>query len=91
MGRHVIDPNGWHGTFAFKAADQLQREYHVASHGYTDGKEVFALANATHTPEKADSSRRGGPKSGKVVWPPEAFLEEYTDSPIGYSHLAGQN
>lgn len=90
-GRHVVDPQGWHGTFAFKASDQLLREYHVASHGYTNGKEDFALKEATHTSEKADSTRRGGPRSDKVVWPPEEFLEEYEDSPIGYSHLSTQS
>ncbi|GLA50036.1 hypothetical protein AnigIFM63604_006052 [Aspergillus niger] len=90
-GRHVIDPKGWHGTFAFKGSDQVSREYHVASHGYTEGKEDFTLKEATHTPEKADDTRRGGPKSDKVVWPPEEFLEEFVDSPIGYSHLPSQN
>jgi hypothetical protein len=90
-GRHVIDPKGWHGTFAFKASDQLLREYHVASHGYTSGKEGFVLKEATHTPEKADNIRRGGPQSDKIVWPPEELLEEYEDSPIGYSHLPVQS
>ncbi|KAL4934186.1 uncharacterized protein BDV17DRAFT_248553 [Aspergillus undulatus] len=89
-GRHVVDPKGWHGTFAFKGSDQLLREYHVASHGYTDGKEDFALKEATHTSEKADSTRRGGPRSDKIVWPAEELLEEYKDSPIGYSHLPVQ-
>ncbi|KAJ5485475.1 hypothetical protein N7539_005463 [Penicillium diatomitis] len=87
---HVMDPKGWHGTFAFKASDQLLREYHVASHGYTNGKEDFTLKEATHTSEKADNTRRGGPLSDKVVWPPEEFLEEYKESPIAYSHLPGQ-
>lgn len=90
MGKHVIDPQGWHGTFAFKTEGQLEREYHVASHGYTNGKQEYTLTKATHTPEKADGIKRGGPKSRKVVWPDEESLEEYTDSPIGYSHIAGQ-
>ena len=90
-GRHVVDPKGWHGTFAFKGSDQLLREYHVASHGYTTGKEDFILKEATHTLEKTDGIRRGGPLSDKVVWTPEEHLEEYKDSPIGYSHLSGQN
>lgn len=77
------DPNGWHGTFAFKDSQQVLHEFHVASHGYTDGKEDFALREATHTPEKKDSTQRRG---GKVVWPEEDELEEYEDSPIAYSH-----
>lgn len=66
-GRHVVDSKGWHGTFAFKGSNQLLREYHVASHGYTDGKEDLALKEAIHTSEKADSTRRGGPRSDKIV------------------------
>lgn len=78
------DPNGWHGTFAFKNKEQVEREYHVATHGYTGGKEDFILKEATHTPEKQDSTPRRG---GKVVWPNEDDLEEFVDSPIAYSHL----
>ncbi|EEQ87678.1 uncharacterized protein BDCG_02798 [Blastomyces dermatitidis ER-3] len=89
--RHVKDPKGWHGTFAFKADDQVEREFHVASHGYTNDKEDFVLNEATHTPEKEDKTPRGGRGSGKVVWPAEDLLEEYVDSPIGYSHLPEQN
>ncbi|EER42741.1 conserved hypothetical protein [Histoplasma capsulatum var. duboisii H88] len=90
-GKHVEDPKGWHGTFAFKADDQVEREFHVASHGYTNDKEDFILNEATHTPEKEDRTPRGGRGSGKVVWPAEDLLEEYVDSPIGYSHLPEQN
>ncbi|EQL27858.1 hypothetical protein BDFG_09338 [Blastomyces dermatitidis ATCC 26199] len=90
-GKHVKDPKGWHGTFAFKADDQVEREFHVASHGYTNDKEDFVLNEATHTPEKEDKTPRGGRGSGKVVWPAEDLLEEYVDSPIGYSHLPEQN
>ncbi|KAJ5521272.1 hypothetical protein N7527_005387 [Penicillium freii] len=75
-GRHVIDTKGWHGTFAFKTSDQLQREYHVASHGYTNDKEDFVLKEATHTREKADNIRRGGPNSEKVVWGNQDFYCE---------------
>ncbi|RMZ37047.1 hypothetical protein CA14_006295 [Aspergillus flavus] len=51
-----------------------------------------SCANTTlrHT-EKADDTPRGRPKEEKVVWPPMDQLEEYEDSPIGYSHLPGQN
>ncbi|KAK2801135.1 hypothetical protein FQN50_007864 [Emmonsiellopsis sp. PD_5] len=38
-GRHAKDPKGWHCTFAFKADDQAEKEFHVASHGYTNGKD----------------------------------------------------
>lgn len=62
----------------------------MASHGCTNGKEDFTLKEATHTPEKADNTRRGGRSSNKVVWPSEEFLEEYKQSPIGYSHLPRQ-
>ncbi|KAK2762654.1 hypothetical protein FQN54_000827 [Arachnomyces sp. PD_36] len=86
-GKRVKDPKGWHGTFAFKADKQVEREFHVASHGYTSGKEDFVLKEATHTPEKKDGTPRGGKRSGKVVWPSEDLLEEYSDSPIAYSHL----
>ncbi|KAK6810747.1 hypothetical protein RU639_013606 [Aspergillus parasiticus] len=90
-GKHAKDPKGWHGTFAYKADDQEEREFHVASHGYTNGKEDFTLKEATHTPEKLDRTPRGGRRSGKVVWPAENLLEEYVDSPIAYSHLPQQN
>ncbi|OOO11949.1 hypothetical protein OAory_01084190 [Aspergillus oryzae] len=58
---------------------------------YTSSKEEYILQKATHTPEKADDTPRGRPKEEKVVWPPMDQLEEYEDSPIGYSHLPGQN
>ncbi|RAK95375.1 uncharacterized protein BO80DRAFT_264104 [Aspergillus ibericus CBS 121593] len=89
-GKRVKDPKGWHGTFAFKTDDQVQREFHVASHGYTNGKENFVLTDATHDPEKSDKVPRGGKNSGKIVWPSEDALDEYVDSPIGYSHLPTQ-
>lgn len=78
------DPKGWHGTFAFKDDHQVQQELHVASHGYTNGKEEFVLKEATHSSLKKDSTQRRG---GKAVWPDEDELEEYEDTPIGYSHL----
>ncbi|KAL6709555.1 hypothetical protein ACN47E_001490 [Coniothyrium glycines] len=84
-GKRQKDPNGWHGTFAFKDSEQVQREYHVAAHGYTKGKEDFVLKDATHTPEKKDSTPKYG---GKVVWPSEDELEEFQDSPIAYSHIS---
>ena len=90
-GKRVKDPKGWHGTFAYKDNVQMDREFHVASHGYTDGKENFTLTESTHAPEKSDSTPRGGKKSGKVVWPVKGKLEEYVNSPIAYSHLPEQN
>lgn len=63
----------------------------MASHGYTDGKQDFVLKEATHTPEKADTTSRGGKGSGKIVWPEADLLEEYADSPIAYSHLPEHN
>ncbi|KAE8356758.1 hypothetical protein BDV28DRAFT_154436 [Aspergillus coremiiformis] len=89
-GKRVKDPKGWHGTFAFKPHNQVEREFHITSHGYTDGKEDFVLKEATHAPEKMDSTPRGGKDSGKVVWPAEDLLEEYVNSPIAYSHLLEQ-
>lgn len=86
-GKRTKDPQGWHGTFAFKSQSQVEKEFHVASHGYTNGKEQFVLTNATHSKEKIDKTPRGGRNAGKVVWPDESDLEEYVDSPIGYSHL----
>ncbi|PYH81544.1 hypothetical protein BO82DRAFT_383629 [Aspergillus uvarum CBS 121591] len=87
-GKRVENPRGWHGTFAFKNNDQVERSFHVASYGYTNGKEDFILKEATHTPEKRDGTPRGGKGSGKVVWPPEKEkLEDYVDSTIAYSHL----
>ncbi|OWT43368.1 hypothetical protein VFPPC_17469 [Pochonia chlamydosporia 170] len=87
-GKHVPDPKGWHVTIAFKTRDQDDREVHVASHGYTIGKDNYTLKEATHTSEKSDSFPRGGKRSGKVVWPGEELLEEYEDSPIAHSHLS---
>ncbi|EFE38191.1 hypothetical protein TRV_07156 [Trichophyton verrucosum HKI 0517] len=86
-GKHVKDPKGWHGTFAFKNGNHVQQEFHVASHGYTNGKRDFVLKEATHASPKPDNTPRGAKDSGKVVWPQEHHLEEYVDSPIAYSHL----
>ena len=72
---------------AFKDKQQEEIGYHVASHGYTSGKDDFTLVKATHGGEKLDKTPRGGRISGKVVWPSEAELVEYRDSPIAYSHL----
>ncbi|KMU92025.1 hypothetical protein CIHG_09833 [Coccidioides immitis H538.4] len=69
-------PKVGHGTFAFKDDNQVEREFHVASHGYTNSKEDFSLKEATHTPEKEDSTSRGGAGSGKVVWSAEHLLED---------------
>lgn len=66
-GRRIKDPKGWHGTFAFKSEDQLLRQYHVASHWYTNSKEEYILQEAMHTPEKADDTPRGRPDEEKVV------------------------
>jgi len=81
---HVVDPMGWHATFALKSDDQVEREVHVTSHAYTPGREDFTLVYATHAPEKPDWTPRGGKSSGKIVWPDEEHLEEYVDSPIAY-------
>jgi hypothetical protein len=78
------DPDGYHCTLAFKDGSQVERDFHVASHGYTAGKEDFTLRKATHTQEKKDTTKRRG---DKVVWPPEHRLEEWQDSPIAYSHV----
>lgn len=86
-GKHNTDPKGWHVTIAFKTRDQVAREVHVASHGYTISKDNYTLLEGTHMPEKSDSFPRGGKDSGKVIWPSEDLLEEYEDSPIAYSHL----
>lgn len=72
---------------AFKDREQEERELHIASHGYTKGKDDFILLKATHGKEKADQTPRGARGSGKIVWPNEAELVEYKDSPIAYSHL----
>lgn len=90
-GQHVKDPRGWRGTFAFKFADRTQKDFHVASHGYTGSNEDFVLSDATHTAEKPDATPRGRPKSKKVVWPREKGLEEYAVNPIGYSHLSNDS
>lgn len=90
-GKHGKDSRGWHGTFAYKDSVQMDWEFHIALHGYTDGKENFTLMEATHSPEKGDSTPWDEKKSGKVVWPvKEGALEEYVNSPIAYSHLPKQ-
>ncbi|RMD44834.1 hypothetical protein DV735_g420, partial [Chaetothyriales sp. CBS 134920] len=86
-GKHARDPNGWHLTLAFKDKEHEAIGYHVASHGYTAGKNNFTLVRATHGNEKPDDTPRGGRDSGAVVWPKEEDLVEYKDSPIAYSHL----
>lgn len=86
MGRHIKDPKGWHATFAFKFADEVDREFHYTSHGYTSSKHNYTLREAVSKPPKPDSTPRGGKRSGKVVWAAED-VTEWKDSPIGYSHL----
>lgn len=89
-GRHVKDPNGWHLIIAFKDQHQEEIGLHVASHSYTNGKDDYTLARATHGGEKRDNTPRGGRRSGKVVWPKESELVEYKDGSIAYSHLPSE-
>ncbi|KAI0415332.1 hypothetical protein F5X98DRAFT_365280 [Xylaria grammica] len=77
--------NGWHGTFAFKGSKEVESGFHVTTHGYTKGKDDFALREAAHSHAKMDSTPKQG---GKIVWPSRDELEEYVDSPIAYSHLS---
>ena len=51
-GKCVKDPKGWHGTFAYKDNIQMDWEFQVVLHGYTDGKENFTLMESMHAPEK---------------------------------------
>lgn len=81
-GKHAKDPDGWHLTLAFKDNEQDTLGIHVASHGYTSGKDDYVLLKATHRGAKSDDTPR---RSGKVVWPGEAELEEYKT--VAYSHL----
>jgi hypothetical protein len=62
----------------------VKRDFHVATHGYTNGKEDFSLKDATHTPEEKDSTPKA---NGKEVWPDWEDLEKYENSPIAYSPL----
>nr|KMM71116.1 hypothetical protein CPAG_07423 [Coccidioides posadasii RMSCC 3488] len=66
-GKHVKDTKGWHGIFVFKDDNQVEWEFHVALHGYMNSKEDFSLKEATHTPEKKDSTSCGGAGSGNIV------------------------
>ncbi|KAM3523123.1 hypothetical protein MY4038_008320 [Beauveria bassiana] len=88
-GKHGIDPKGWHLTMAFKDEKQEKKDFHVASHGYTTGKDDYVLKLATHGKAKRDDTPRG--RKGKVVWPKNGpaddELEEYEGGPIAYSHL----
>ncbi|KAM3511246.1 hypothetical protein MY11210_005115 [Beauveria gryllotalpidicola] len=86
-GKHVLDPDGWHLTMAFKDQELEARGFHVASHGYTNGQQDYVLDHGTHTAAKRDDTPRGPVGSGKVVWPDESELVEYENSPIAYSHL----
>ncbi|KAM7208131.1 hypothetical protein V8F20_001411 [Naviculisporaceae sp. PSN 640] len=65
-GKPVKDPLGDHVTFSYKTQDQLGRETHVACHGYVKDKITLEFREATHAPEKPDSTKK---KSGKDVWP----------------------
>lgn len=81
-GKYEKDPKGWHVTLCFKDLMQLENNTHVTSHGYCKGKVDLEFVEATHYPEKPDSTKK---RNGQPVWPDESQLSLYPD--IGYSHL----
>ncbi|MBE3044526.1 hypothetical protein IMZ48_18555 [Candidatus Bathyarchaeota archaeon] len=58
---------------------EVEKEFHYTSHGYTSSKHDYTLREAVATP-------RGGRSSGKVVWA-VGDVEEWKESPVGYSYL----
>jgi hypothetical protein len=71
-----------HVTFSYKTEDHLGRETHVAWHGYVNDAKLLDFREATHAPEKPDSTEK---RSGHEVWPSADELWEAPE--IGYGHL----
>ncbi|OAQ60945.1 hypothetical protein VFPPC_01984 [Pochonia chlamydosporia 170] len=79
------DPRGLHVTLCYKDQDQLNRDVHVACHGYVTDEVSLEFTEATHAGEKPDSTMKN--KKGAVVWPGMADL--WAAPEIGYGHLPG--
>ena len=60
---------------------------HVASHGYVNSKTDTNIREATHTPEKADSTiiRR----TGRPVWPGDRSYEYEIE--VAFGHLPDES
>ncbi|KAJ5188448.1 hypothetical protein N7472_007462 [Penicillium cf. griseofulvum] len=76
------DPLGLHVTVCYKDGDQLLRGTHVASHGYVKDEVSVEFVEATHHPEKPDSTKRQ--RGTKTIWPSEDQLVAVAE--IGHGH-----
>lgn len=65
-GKYVPDPMGFHATMACKTAELEAHDTHVVCHGYTKGRDEWALAAATFAGAQDDNFRL---PSSKVAWP----------------------
>ncbi|KAF4506063.1 hypothetical protein G6O67_006185 [Ophiocordyceps sinensis] len=66
-GKYVPDLMGYHATMACKTTELEASDAHVVCHGYTKGRDEWALAAATFAGAQDDNFRL--PSSGKVAWP----------------------
>lgn len=82
-GKRQKDPLGEHVTLCYKDQSQLDKQVHIAAHGYVTDAKTLGFKFATHRGEKSDLTVKN--IKGGVVWPSNDQLWEAPD--IGYSHI----
>ncbi|KYK60899.1 hypothetical protein DCS_02038 [Drechmeria coniospora] len=82
-GRRQKDPRGDYVTFSYKTHNHLGRETYVACHGYVEDPGTLEFKEATHAPEKPDSTMK---QNEKPDWPDDQDLWDAPD--IGYGHTS---
>ena len=73
-------------TLCFKDAIMLERDTHIASHGYVDSKFDKSIREASHTPEKPDSTKK---KMDEVVWPKNAKFAHELE--VAFGHIPSES
>ncbi|OAL73508.1 hypothetical protein A7D00_1535 [Trichophyton violaceum] len=86
-GKYQKDPKDDHLTICFKDRDMMSKGTHTASHGYVDSRSDFHIREATHTPEKPDSTILT--RSGRAVWPAEEQLE--LEIEVAFGHIPDED
>ncbi|KAL2834105.1 hypothetical protein BJY01DRAFT_239233 [Aspergillus pseudoustus] len=84
--RYQQNPKGKHLTLCFKDQGIVERETHVASPGYVTNSADWNIREATHSPEKPDSTTT---RRGLQVWPKDRPFEY--EIGIAYGHLPDES
>ncbi|KAK2873795.1 hypothetical protein FQN49_002058 [Arthroderma sp. PD_2] len=61
----------------------LAKGTHIASHGYVDSKLDSHIREATHSPEKADSTTTK--RTGRAVWPADELI--HFEIEVAFGHV----